>query len=110
MQGLKINGSIILLFSALLFALAGSLAFFPMQVQGDYTCLYHRLFQGESPVTQVCDKGFNENKAACARQSADKTLQQSALLHYYLGKYAVFWWASLALLFLFLYRIKKRKY
>ena len=102
----------------LLVGLTGAVLFFPVNLNGRYTCLYHRAFCGgiqrsnysgdvcempdrNQPIGTVSDEG---GRVAVTRsQNLDAG---SDLVHTYVHHFGFFWWTSLALMFggLFLLR------
>ncbi len=86
---------------ALLVALIGGLLFFPVEMKDGYTCLFHRLFNYDDPVKV---NKHNHETTTDAMQQED-----SAMLSFYLHRYAFIWWASIALAVLSGYSIWKLK-
>ncbi|HID38076.1 MAG TPA: hypothetical protein EYP36_01000 [Calditrichaeota bacterium] len=85
----------------LLVSLAGGFLFFPVRIADEYTCLFHRLFNYDDPVKM---KEHIHNAAIQVGQHEDL-----AMLSFYLHRYALIWWANIALAVLSVYSIRKIK-
>lgn len=85
------------------FAASGTIFFFPMNIGGQYTCFYHRLFDppqsnADSDVL-VNNQNVIPNHELCAEASHHDTI----LLDNYLHQYAFIWWGSVGVLALCFY-------
>lgn len=83
-----------LIFLLLFISIAGAVLFFPVNIQDQYTCLYHRLF---SPGHTFL-------------HSAGDDISQTGkedLLHRYLSSFGLLWWGSLLLTSLSIYSLKR---
>ncbi|MBD3224805.1 MAG: hypothetical protein GF313_08755 [Caldithrix sp.] len=74
-------------------ALAGSIAFMPLHVNGQYTCLYHRFVDTSKPVAASMLENRGQQDTVHGH-----SIQYQQLVHEYLDFYAWFWWASLLVL------------
>lgn len=85
-----------ILFLLLAAGIAGAVLFFPVNIQDQYTCLYHRLF---SP-------GHSYPHSAGADIDISQT-QQENLLNRYLSPFGLLWWGSLLLTAISIYSLKR---
>ena len=85
----------------LLIALAGGGLFFPVQLKDGYTCLFHRLFNADDPV-QV-EEHDHDNRHNAGHH------EDSAMLSFYLHRYAFLWWISVVVAVLSAYSMRKIK-
>jgi hypothetical protein len=95
----------------------GTVFFFPLNIDGRYTCLYHRIFDHSHPVSkevnfenryihpQDFDQSENKSSTVDDRENSDNTENnminthhRSVLLENYLNQYAFAWWLSIGLL------------
>ena len=106
----------------------GVVFFFPLTIDGRYTCFFHRIFDHSHPVSNVVngesghihsedidqtDNGKStltdrNNNRGTGKKISD-TKHGSVLLDNYLHQYAFPWWASLGLLALCIYLLLKLK-
>ena len=117
------NTKIIYLSMLLLIASAGTIFFFPMNIDGKYTCFYHRLFDHTHPVSEASgpkqhDEGRQDLSISAGHSLRSKVMEideinpshhNSDLLDTYLHQYALPWWASVGLLAFTIYLIPKLK-
>ena len=101
----------------LLITLAGTVFFFPMNLGGQYTCFFHRIFDHAHPVSEVpMAAGHPEthlnspsitdqdmNTKAGGMDISETGHHGSELLDNYLHQYAFPWWVSIGLLALSIY-------
>lgn len=87
------NTKILLLGMVIIIAFSGSIFFFPMNIDGKYTCLYHRLIDHSHPLTDVMISDHKMNH------------HHSTLLSNYLHLYALPWWISIGLVSLCIYLV-----
>jgi len=101
----------------LLITSAGTVFFFPMNLGGQYTCFFHRIFDHAHPVSEVPIAADHPatplNSSGTSHQ--DMTIKEggmdisetghhgSELLDNYLLQYAFPWWTSIGLLALCIY-------
>ena len=114
----------IYLIVVLLITAAGTVFFFPMNIGGKYTCLYHRIFDHSQPVSNVnitdqhqegkqdlSKSGYHYPSDVTSKQDNTESLHHdSVLLDNYLHRYAFPWWGSVGILALcisFLLKLKK---
>jgi hypothetical protein len=126
----KINYLVI----SIMITASGTVFFFPLNIDGKYTCFYHRIFDHSHPVSNEAnlehrhihseDLNQTENKNSTpndkknnddSRNKVIGTHYRSVLLENYLHQYAFVWWLSLGLLALSIFmwlKLKKqdRKY
>ncbi len=107
----------------LLITSAGAVFFFPMNIGGQYTCFFHRIFDHGHPVSEfpvTSDHGETHvnssstthqdmNNHAGGMDISETGHHSSELLDNYLQKYAFPWWASIGLLALCIYLLLKIK-
>ena len=67
------------------FGVLGGIFFFPMNIENQYTCLYHRLFSPEHSYTH----------------------SHYDLVSHYVAPFGLLWWGSLFLIAFSVYRLKK---
>ena len=88
----------------ILIGLGGTFLFFPVMLNGRYTCFYHRIFNHGSPVEEV---------SAHPEPSSDmhhgSMARHETLLHSYIHSYALVWWASLLIIGLSVLAIRAKK-
>ena len=87
--------------------IVGVLFFFPVQMSGRYTCVYHRLFEAENPVTGVNME--NNNSTATEEPAGTHDHSESPFLHRYLHNYAILWWISLLLIVFSIYGLRQNR-
>ena len=106
-----------------LLATSGTIFFFPMNIDGQYTCYYHRIFNHSHPVSEVNmldhrQTGYKNFSKSDDYKMSNRTSEQSdtevlhngsALLDKYLHQYALAWWASVGILALCIYWHRKLK-
>jgi hypothetical protein len=126
----KINYLVI----SIMITASGTVFFFPLNIDGKYTCFYHRIFDHSHPVSNEAnlehrhihseDLNQTENKNSTpndkknnddSRNKVIGTHYRSVLLENYLHQYAFVWWLSVGLLALSIFmwlKLKKqdRKY
>jgi hypothetical protein len=109
----------------------GTVLFFPLDIDGRYTCFYHRIFDQTHPVSNkvesvnghIHSEDFNRTESWNStlddiKNNNDKrskvigTQHGSVLLDNYLHQYALAWWASVGFLALsiFMWLKLKKKY
>ena len=105
----KINYLVI----SIMITASGTVFFFPLNIDGKYTCFYHRIFDHSHPVSNEAnlehrhihseDLNQTENKNSTpndkknnddSRNKVIGTQHGSVLLDNYLHQYALAWWAS----------------
>lgn len=93
-------------------ALAGSVFFLPLHLNGKYTCFYHQVVDHNHPVldrigdvASIGGGAVHENSIQ-GGSSMEADAHGQDLLHTYLSHYAFFWWGSLALVVFCLYRLR----
>jgi hypothetical protein len=103
-----------IIFLLFLLGLAGGIFFMPMQINGRYTCFYHRMFDAGKPVTsrstasgkmESNQKGRRPGEAFPERHTHDDDMVEM-----YINRYAFFWWSSMALLIYCLFRLRIRRH
>lgn len=92
MKNLKLKYFVLVFF---LIGLLGGILFFPVNLNDQYTCLYHRL----SGTEHVHD-AVHHSEMLMGGGNHD-------LLDAYVASYAVYWWASLAVIAIAIILIKK---
>ena len=91
----------------LLSGILGAIFFFPVQMNGRYTCAYHRLFEAENPVAGISK---DSNRSIDAEyQTGEHEHSESPFLHRYLHNYAMLWWLSIVLIAFSIYGLRKNK-
>ena len=90
-------------------AILGSTLFFPVNIDGRYTCFYHRLF--DSPQAASTVPGADKYKPNFSDQHENMpfSYHQSLLLQHYLHRYAFLWWGSVSVLALYIFIHRKKK-
>jgi len=73
----------------------GVVVFFPVNINNQYTCLYHRLFSPEHSYPHT--SGVNIT-----------SIQKEILLNRYLTPFGLLWWGSLLLTALSIYGLKRQ--
>lgn len=94
----NIKSGIIILFTL---ALAGGIFFMPMQLNGKYTCFYHRLIDKNQPVSaNHAGNGVmqSKNKSRPGEALPNMHSHGDDMVEMYISRYAFFWWGSIALL------------
>jgi len=87
----------------LILATIGSILFFPMRLDKNYTCLYHRLFDTH---LNIYENGQHQADIA----SGDSQVQEvdtDKMIQFYLIRYAFFWWLSLGGVFVAVYLLRR---
>ncbi len=95
-----------------LLGMAGAVLFFPVKINSEYTCLYHRMFNESSGAANsggVNTAGRMVNGGAGKTASVPSQMESSTLVEQYIHNYAFFWWGSLLLIVLAYYLVKYRK-
>jgi hypothetical protein len=98
--------------------------FFPLTIDGRYTCFFHRIFDHSHPVSNI-DNGekahihSEETKQpdnwnsliadGSSNRRTENTTHGSVLLDKYLEQYAFVWWTSIGLLALCIYLVLRQK-
>lgn len=82
------------MFLLLAAGIAGAVLFFPVNIQDQYTCLYHRLFSPEHSYTHSTGVDISQT-------------QEEDLLRHYLSPFGLLWWGSLLLTALSIYSLKR---
>ena len=96
----------VFLFVLIGIGMIGAVLFFPMKLDGIYTCLYHKIAYSENIVHQqpsqveMIGSFYNYNRMM-EYHHADQ------MLHRYLVPYGLQWWMSLIVLVFGIYYIKK---
>lgn len=73
----------------------GAIFFFPVNINNQYTCLYHRLFYPGHSYTHAIGTDVPQT-------------QQEYLLNRYLSPFGLLWWGSLLLTALSIYSLKRQ--
>jgi hypothetical protein len=119
----KINYLVI----SIMITASGTVFFFPLNIDGKYTCFYHRIFDHSNlehrhihseDLNQTENKNSTPNDKKNNDDSRNKVIgthYRSVLLENYLHQYAFVWWLSVGLLALSIFmwlKLKKqdRKY
>lgn len=92
------------------FGIAGTILFFPVNIQNQYTCLYHRLIHrysqreriGAVPLPNDKSPNVNHNHAETKNASPEE-LNHDELIQHYVFSFGLLWWASLLFVGLSLY-------
>lgn len=101
----------------------GTVLFFPLTIEGRYTCFFHRIFNHSHPVSETNVLDHHQKESAELTNSGNHDLHNSVsendknntshhgsvLLDNYLHQYAFPWWASVGLLALGVYLFLKQK-
>ena len=101
----------------------GTVLFFPLTIDGRYTCFYHRFFNHTHPVsdinmidqhqegnTELSKSGNHDLENQVRGNDKNNTSHHgSVLLDNYLHQYAFPWWASIGLLTLCIYLVLRLK-
>jgi len=84
-------------------ATIGSILFFPMRLDKNYTCLYHRLFDTHLNIYESGQQQADVASGADQVQEGDT----DKMIRFYLIRYAFFWWLSLGGVFVSVYFLRK---
>ncbi len=84
----------IALLVVIVLALAGSIFFFPIRLEGQYTCLYHRMVERDAYAWNALNPHGNT----------------SVLVHFYIHHYSLIWWGSLFILLGTIYWLTQNKF
>ena len=81
----------------IILGIIGAITFFPVNINDHYTCLFHRIIDGNFSSTEI---GLHQ---------LDKNMHYS-IMDIYLEGYAFIWWASILVLVtgIYLYRNKNK--
>ncbi len=95
----------------LISGVAGGILFLPVALDGNYTCLYHKMVQKNNQVNILAnDTGvkISECEAVQESENGHHSISPSGhdLLNTYLANYAFLWWGSLALAGFCFYRLR----
>lgn len=104
----NIKTGLIILF---ILASAGGIFFMPMQLNGKYTCFYHRLIDKNQPVSvNHAENGVmqSENKSRPGEALPDMHSHGDDMVEMYISRYAFFWWSSISLLIYCIFRLQSR--
>ena len=83
----------IALLVVIVLALVGSIFFFPIRLEGQYTCLYHRMVERDAYAWNALNTHGNT----------------SVLVHFYIHHYSLIWWGSLFVLLGAIYWLTQNK-
>ena len=101
----------VILVCLLFLALAGGIFFMPMQLNGRYTCFYHRLIDKNQPVsTNHAGNGVMQlkNKRGPGEALPDMHSHGDDMVEMYISRYAFFWWGSIGLLIYCILRLRSK--
>ena len=91
----------------LLSGISGTFFFFPLQMGGRYTCVYHRLFEAENPIPG--NNSATNTGTSVVESAGNHDHSESPFLHRYLHHYAILWWISLALFAFSVYGLQQNR-
>ncbi len=99
----------IILFLAGIAGISGTVLFFPVQLDGSYTCFYHRIIEKQHPVGTHKYSDLDRNKIHSKRvfDRQQEHVHGNAFLERYMIRYAGLWWGSIGLLILSYYGWKR---
>lgn len=105
----------VLLMSAMILGLIGTVLFFPVNLGNRYTCLFHRLTSGAHPSAHELTTHRSEESPAGGESSAPGSSAPVAdehhahgILQHYVFTYGLLWWFSLLLTAAALFELRKR--
>ncbi|MCK6619719.1 MAG: hypothetical protein HUU32_04545 [Calditrichaceae bacterium] len=75
--------------------IAGAVLFFPVNINNQYTCLYHRLFSPGHSYTHSTGDDISQT-------------QKEDLLNRYLSPFGLLWWGSLLITALSIYGLRRQ--
>ena len=118
-MGSKINYLVI----GIVITTLGTVFFFPLTIDGRYTCFFHRIFNHTHPVSDINAMDQQQEEKTELSKSGNHDLHNqlsgndknntshhgSMLLDNYLHQYAFPWWASIGLLALCIYLVLRLK-
>jgi hypothetical protein len=101
----------IVLFLAGLAGMSGTVLFFPVQLDGSYTCFYHRIIEKQHPVGthKYNDTDRNKMHSKQVFDEQEQHVHDNAFLKRYITRYAGLWWGSIGLLILSYYGWKRSR-
>lgn len=98
----------VIIFLLLLFGIAGGAFFLPLNLDGQYTCLYHRLISYEYPVhnpdIDIADQEIEQQQKRGIEH--DMHGHGEKMLNMYIIHYTFFWWGSLGLAAFCIYQLR----
>lgn len=89
--------------------ITGTILFFPVQLDGRYTCYYHRIFDEHHPVRNHESDVSERNMMHRQKGVSEPDLHEHSdiFLEKYIKSYVGLWWGSIALIVLSYYGWKK---
>ncbi len=95
----------------------GVIIFFPVRLNNDFTCLYHRYFgctehpvryQNGNPKLSSGEQQYDSFKNEKQTNISEPSLRGDLVQHY-IRHFALFWWLSIGIFTLSIFRLMKRK-
>jgi hypothetical protein len=109
---IRMNGksSRILVYLLMFSGAVGTILFFPINLDGNHTCLYQQVFAKESgihPQTSLYSSILDSNNQKSQDRSKEYPIHQKQPLDKYVIPYGLSWWASLGLVGMGIFGIRR---